>query len=188
MAQEALKRLPKLQNDQHPILFGRIFGIRMCVSSSKSSRLKLIERMEQRLAQEPQLATELLYEPSVQSLVLQDSDLQQFVAAHAHLIHDIKFWYHFSQVSVHRVFQVSLLIRNKQYTKALSILENIPFGHIRHGYREFIEIYVAFFQMKIAQELNTKELDKWQTNFELRRKEINYPIFTDAYFENYFNN
>lgn len=188
MAQEALKRLPKLQNDQHPILFGRIFGIRMCVSSSKSSRLKLIERMEQRLAQEPQLATELLYEPSVQILVLQDSDLQQFVAAHAHLIHDIKFWYHFSQVSIHRVFQVSLLIRNKQYTKALSILENIPFGHIRHGYREFIEIYVAFFQMKIAQELNTKELDKWQTNFELRRKEINYPIFTDAYFENYFNN
>jgi hypothetical protein len=91
-------------------------------------------------------------------------------------------------VSVHRVFQVSLLIRNKQYTKALSILENIPFGHIRHGYREFIEIYVAFFQMKIAQELNTKELDKWQTNFELRRKEINYPIFTNAYFENYFNN
>ena len=186
IAEDVLKRLPPLQYSQHPILFGRIFGIRMCVSSSQSSRLKLIERMQQRLAQEPHFATELLYEPSVQSLVLQDSHLKQFVAAHAHLIHDIKFWYHFSQVSIHRVFQVSLLISEKQYTKALSILENIPFGHIRHGYREFIEIYVAFFQMKIAKELKTKDLNSWQTNLEQRRKAINYPLFTDQYFENYF--
>ena len=109
-----------------------------------------------------------------------------FVAQKQYLIHDIKFWYHFSQVSIHRVFQVSVLLSDKQFTKALSILENIPYGHIRHGYREFIEVYVAFFRWEIAKEMKSSDLQEWKDNFEKCRKVLAYPIFTDAYFENYF--
>lgn len=186
VSDKAFDSLPKLSTDQHPILFGRIFGIRMLLTKSIKVKNQLIEQMSVRLKLQPNFATELLYEPAVQSLVMRDSALKKFVAAHEYLIHDIKFWYHFSQVSIHRVFQTSLLIEEKQFTKALSILENIPYGHIRHGYREFIEIYVTFFRTVIAKKLETDDFDHWQQQFEARQSKITYPIYNGKYFINYF--
>lgn len=183
---EAIKKIPKLQAKQHPILFGRIFGIRMCVARSQKERAVLISQMQQRLELEPNLATELLYEPSVQVLVLRNSTLKNFVKAYAHLIYDIKFWYHFSQVAIHRVFQVALLLDDQQYTKALGTLNKIPYGHIRHGYREFIELYVAYFHWVIAKETQSKAAAVKLADFEMRFDKINYPIFTNAYFTTYF--
>jgi hypothetical protein len=122
----------------------------------------------------------------VQSLVLQNIALSNFVISKASLINDIKFWYHFSQVAIHRVFQVSVMISNGQYVKALGVLENIPFGHIRHGYREFIELYVAFFQWVIAKEINNHKTESYLAEFELMLAKMPYPIFTRAYFATYF--
>ena len=181
-----LQAIPTLSLNQHPILFGRIFSLKMLQAKTKQAKQRLREQMLERLAFEPNYATELLYEPAVQGLVMRQSDLVEFVAHKQHLIHDIKFWYHFSQVSIHRVFQVSVLISDKQFTKALSILENIPYGHIRHGYREFIEVFVSFFRLEIAKAMKSGELQEWKDNFENCRKVLAYPIFTDAYFENYF--
>lgn len=178
--------LPKLSAEQHPILFGRIFGIRMLLTKSIKVKNQLVEQMSARLKSQPNFATELLYEPAVQSLVMRESSLKKFVTAHEYLIHDIKFWYHFSQVSIHRVFQTSLLIEEKQYTKALSILENIPYGHIRHGYREFIEIYVTFFRTVIAKKIDSEDLDYWQQQFEARQSKLTYPFLNGKYFDNYF--
>jgi hypothetical protein len=160
--------------------------MKMLQAPDKQEKKKLIAQMKNRLQQQPNFATELLYEPAVQGLVTRNPDLVQFVAKMHHLIHDIKFWYHFSQVSIHRVFEVSLLLADKQYTKAQSILENIPYGHIRHGYREFIEVYIAFFQLEIAKELKSNNLQEWHANFNKCRNVIDYPIFSDIYFENYY--
>jgi hypothetical protein len=181
-----LLAIPVLSIEQHPILFGRIFSMKMLQAADKKEKKKLIAQIKKRLQLQPNYATELLYEPAVQGLVTRNPDLVQFVAKMHHLIHDIKFWYHFSQVSIHRVFEVSLHLADKQYTKAQSILENIPYGHIRHGYREFIEVYIAFFQLEIAKELNSGNIQPWKDNFEKCRKVLEYPIFTDAYFDNYF--
>jgi hypothetical protein len=185
---KAIEQLPQLDLNQHPILFGRIFGMRMHMARSEKDRDELIEQMQFRLATQPHLATELLYEPSVQSLVLQNSTLSNFVISKASLINDIKFWYHFSQVAIHRVFQVSVLISNGQYAKALGVLENIPFGHIRHGYREFIELYVAFFHWVIAKETKRHQTESYLVDFESRLGKMPYPIFTRAYFSAYFKN
>lgn len=184
--QRLIKTLPKLTADQHPILFGRIFGMKMILNVNTSVKKRLIEQLKTRLQNEPHFATELLYEPCVQCLVLRDSDLKKVVHEHAYLINDIKFWYHFSQVSIHRVFQVSILIEEGQFTKAKSILENIPYGHLRHGYREIIELYVSFFNWEISKELGIAD-DSFERDFLRNRKKLNYPIFTDAYFENYFS-
>ena len=181
-----LRAIPALSLNQHPILFGRIFSLKMLQAKTKQAKHRLREQMLERLAFEPNYATELLYEPAVQGLVMRQPDLVAFVAQKQHMVHDIKFWYHFSQVSIHRVFQVSVLIADKQFTKALSILENIPYGHIRHGYREFIEVFVSFFRLEIAKAMKSGDLQEWKDNFENCRKVLAYPIFTDAYFENYF--
>jgi hypothetical protein len=98
---------------------------------------------------------------------------------------NLHFWCHFSQVSIHRVFQASRLIEEGQFAKASSILEDIPYGHIRHGYREFIELYVSFFKLKIAERIG-EPTELLLSQFQRYRLKINYPIFIEEYFTNYF--
>jgi hypothetical protein len=180
-----IKSIPDLDMGQHPILFGRIFGIKMLTMKNEVSKSILMEKFKLRLDSEPQFATELMYEPCVQCLVSQDLDLKKMISDHTFLVNDIKFWYHFSQVSIHRVFQVSCLIHEGQFMHAKIILENITFGHIRHGYREFIELFASFFKLKIAFNLG-EPTEKLQSEFQHYRSKIDYPIFTDQYFEQYF--
>ncbi len=180
-----LKKLPLPTPDMHPILFGRVFGIKMINAKTNQQRNNLKELMTKRLEKEPQYITELLYEPAVQSLVLRHKELKIFVAQHIHLVNDIKFWYHFSQVSIHRIFEVSTLLERQEYTKAKSILEHIPFGHIRHGYREFLELYISFFRTKINEGLGFKDQSA-VSHFQKIRNELSYPLFSDTYFETYF--
>ena len=181
-----MKKIPPLSMEQHPILFGRIFSIKLLKARSRKERQALLEQMTERLALQPHFVTELLYEPALESLVTQYPPLKSFVVEHAHLINDIKFWYHYSQVAIHRVFQVSILISNKQYAKALSTLDNITYAHIRHGYREFVEVYIAFFRLQIAKDLAPQEVEHWQGVFEERRTKLNYPLLSDEYFKGYF--
>lgn len=185
MVQQSIRRLPDLDISQHPILYGRIFGLKILLTKNKSSRRSLIAKIKLRLNAEPQFATELLYEPCVQCLVSRDPDLMKLVLDHSHLVNSIKFWYHLSQVSIHRVFQASRLIEDGQFAQASSILEDIPYGHIRHGYREFIELFTSFFKLQIAYKLG-ESTEKLQSDFRYYRSKIDYPIFTDEYFEQYF--
>jgi hypothetical protein len=121
----------------------------------------------------------------VQSLVLNSKPHDDLIINYQTLIHQISHWYHVSLVAIHRIYQVRILIRQKEFSKARVILENIPFGHIRHGYREFLDVYISFFRMKIAQGL-TENFEELHSDFTQNRQLLTYPIFTDAYFENYF--
>jgi hypothetical protein len=111
--------------------------------------------------------------------------LVHFVYEQFHLITEIYSWYNISQLSVLNVFHVSVLIAKMEYAKALSILENIPLGHIRHGYRDFMDLYISFFKCKIAEAMN-RNTQKLLLDFNLKRKELPYVIFDDEYFQNYF--
>jgi hypothetical protein len=184
-SEKKTRRIPDLKMDQHPILFGRIFGMKLLMMKKKSSKSLWETKFKKRLEAQPQFATELLYEPCVQCLVSRNPALMKIIQEYAHLVNDIKFWYHISQVSIHRVFQVACLIDEGQYVKASQILEKITFGHIRHGYREFIELFTSFFKLQIALKLG-EPTEKLQSEFQHYRSKIDYPIFTDEYFEHYF--
>jgi hypothetical protein len=180
-----LKKLPELSQALHPILFGRMFGLKMLAAKTKAAKQKLKFEMEARLKVEPHFTTELLYEPAVQALVFASETHEQILLDHMSNINQINYWYHFSQVAIHRVSHVKFLLKTKRFQKANVVLNDIPYGHIRHGYREFIELYVSFFRWKIALGLNEPAKDLYK-DFLSRKARLTYPIFTDAYFENYF--
>jgi hypothetical protein len=175
-----------LDKQLHPILFGRIFGIKVLTAHTQTEIQELIEQMEDRISNEPTHVTELLYEPAVQALVTGNVVHRALLAKHEAKINQIQFWYHLSQVAIHRVHQSKVLIESKQYLKARIVLDSIPYGHIRHGYREFIELYVAFFRWYIAKSLNEPSVEL-EHEFNLRKTKLNYPIFGGAYFERYFD-
>ncbi len=177
--------LPELINEQHPILFGRLFGLKLLSAESANSRNSIIRRMKARLKKNPDSKTELLHEPAIQALVIRNKFLVRFVNDELLNSTDISQWYHLSQISILNVFQVSVLISKREYAKAQSILENIAIGHIRYGYREFIDLYISFFRLKISEGLGrgTSELE---IDFGVKRQKLSYEIFTDEYFQNYF--
>jgi hypothetical protein len=181
-----METLPELNMDQHPILFGRLFGLKLLFASTKPTKNKLIKTMKMRLEQQPQFTTELLYEPAVQSLVLGNDDLGKFVLSYQHQINQIQFWYHLSQIAIHKIFQVKEYLLNKQFNKARNTLENTEFAHIRFGYKELTAIYVAFFRLEIAQALE-EDTTLVMSEFQRSRKKIAYPLLDEIYFENYFN-
>lgn len=177
--------LPDLKNEQHPILFGRLFGLKLLSAESAISRNSIIRRMKARLKKNPDSKTELLHEPAIQALVTGNKFLVRFVNEELLNSADISQWYHLSQISILNVFQVSDIISKREYAKAQSILENIAIGHIRYGYREFIDLYISFFRLEISKALgrDTSELD---IDFSVKRQKLSYEIFTDEYFQNYF--
>lgn len=177
--------LPELNSKQHPILYGRIFGLKFLAFENANSRRSIVRQMKNRILKFPHLRTELLYEPAVQSLVTRNKYLVEFVFEQLQNISEIHHWYHLSQISVLNVFEVSVLISNKEYYRAKSIVENIPVGHIRHGYREFIDLYISFFRFKISEYLSS-DTEELMIDFRRKRNMLSYPIFTEEYFQNYF--
>jgi hypothetical protein len=181
-----MKELPELSIDQHPILFGRLFGLKLLFAKSKSNKSKVINKMKIRLELQPQFTTELLYEPAVQALVVGNIELDTLILVNQNQINHIQFLYHFSQLGIHKIFLVREFILTKQFNKARNTLENIEFGHIRYGYTELLAIYVTFFRLEIAKGLN-EDTSSAKKEFEICRSKIDYPLLDEVYFENYFN-
>jgi hypothetical protein len=181
-----METLPELNMDQHPILFGRLFGLKFLFASTKPTKNKLIKTMKMRLESQPQFTTELLYEPAVQALVLANDELGKFVLSYQNQINQIQFWYHLSQIAIHKIFQVKDYILKKQFNKARNTLENTEFAHIRFGYKELIAIYVTFFRLEIAKSLK-EDTTLLMSEFQSARQKIAYPLLDEDYFENYFS-
>lgn len=183
---QTLGLIPELDLNQHPILFGRIFGIKILISQDETEHHSLINTMHARISKEAHLITELLYEPRVQSLVFPTTKLGKIIRDFEKNKTSVKQKYHFSHVAVHQVYQVSLAINNKQYMKATNLLNNIDQQVIRHSYQEFIAVYTSFFKFVLAQKQQQKNTPQLQQEFLQKRHKIICPLFTDAYFEDYF--
>ena len=185
--ESSLALLPDLELNQHPILFGRIFGIKMLTTNAELERTTFVQKMQARIKNEPHLISELLYEPRVQSLVFPTSTLGNWMKTFETLNIPVKLKYHFSHSAIQQVFQVGFLLKKKQYVKANSQLLTIDYSAIRNSYQEFIEIYSSFFQLIIAKKLDPKNAKKLEIKFNEKRKTVGCPLFTDAYFEAYFD-
>jgi hypothetical protein len=183
--QRSISALPDLDFNQHPILYGRLFGLKLMAAGTPQLKSALVRKMRSRISSSNNSRIELLHEPAVQALVTRNKQLVHFVYEQFQLITEIYSWYNISQLSVLNVFHVSVLIAKMEYAKALSILENIPLGHIRHGYRDFMDLYISFFKCKIAEAMN-RNTQKLLLDFNLKRKELPYVIFDDEYFQDYF--
>lgn len=187
LSESSLALLPDLELNQHPILFGRIFGIKMLTTDAELERTTFIQKMQARIKNEPHLISELLYEPRVQSLVFPTSTLGNWMKTFETLNIPVKLKYHFSHSAIQQVFQVGFLLKKQQYVKANNHLLNINLSAIRHSYQEFIEVYSSFFQLEIAKKLHQQDVNQLQSIFHQKRQLVACPLFTDAYFENYFD-
>jgi hypothetical protein len=174
-----MKNIPELSEHQHPILYGRIFSLKMIFSKSSNQARKYTLLMEQRLQHEPQYQIELLYVPAIQSLLTQNHYLTEFTYKTLIKQAVAEQWYQISLISIQQLFLASRAIRAYDYNAASTMISNNPIEQIRFGYKTIMDLMITFFRIEIA----TQFLEQ---QFETKRNKVNLPLLSESYFQNYF--
>lgn len=182
---EHFERLPKLSEDLHPVLYGRIAGLNVISKVILEERKELYANWTYLIKKQPERTLEYLFVSNVQCLVFPILDFSQFLTSfekHASTVH---FWYNLSQLNVYYLTVVQNAIFVGQLEKAITYLNRIDLSYLRYGYDEFLRLFVYLFQHELCQETKEKE-EIWRQLLD-HAAYLNYPIFTEEYFRDYFH-
>ncbi|MEY4974710.1 MAG: hypothetical protein RLZZ55_1503 [Bacteroidota bacterium] len=180
-----LKNIPDLSEHQHPILFGRIFSLKMILSKNKKQVQHWVKLMDQRLQNEPQFQIELLYVPAIQSLLTQNHYLTEYTYKTLIKQAVAEQWYQISLISIEQMFLASRAIRAYDFETATKLIASNPIEQIRFGYKTLMDLFITFFRIEIAKFQN-EDTQILEQQFESKRNQVNLPLLSESYFQNYF--
>ena len=178
-------RIPDLAPTQHPILFGRIFCLKMMFSKQAVQRAFYIDLFEQRLQAEPSTRAELLYVPAIHSLLTQEKYLTAFTEKALEDMPQIFHWYQISLLGIEEIFLASRCIERKDFQMARQLLANNPIEKIRFGYKTIMDIMCTFFQIQVKEHFK-EDVTLLKTQLAEKCSQINMPLFNQTYFDSYF--
>ena len=179
-------QIPELNESMHPILYGRIYCLKVLLASSKAAAKRISAQMWQRLEKEPQHQAELLYVPAIHSLISQNECLTEFTQKALQALPIAQHWYQISLIAIEQIFLASRHIKNKEFKAAKLLIENNPIDQIRFGYKEIIDLFITFFKLEIAKYAN-EETYFLEQQFEQKRMKVDLPLLSESYFLRYFN-
>jgi hypothetical protein len=182
---EHLARIPVLEEDMHPILYGRVSALHLMACQDQSAREKILRAWGIMIKRRPERTLEYVFVANVQCLVFPTMEFSNFLhqfEKHASKVH---FWYNESQLNVYYLSIVQHAIFTGHRKKALDTLNQIDLSYLRYGYDEFLRIFTHFFQYELTTDLEQKHMH-WQRLMD-HAAYLNYPIFTDTYFKDYFS-
>jgi hypothetical protein len=180
-----MNKIEDLTEKQHPILFGRIFCLKMILAKDQRERLKYVALMKKRLNKEPHFQAELLYVPAIQSILTKNPCLSDFTYSHLQRQPIAQHWYQISLISIQQIFIAARLIEKKEYYLAQSLIAHNPIDQIRFGYKEIMDLFITFFKIKIAVHFN-EDIAVLEARFNCLLQRINLPLLSKPYFERYF--
>ena len=179
-----LKRIPALSEDLHPILYGRVASLHLMLAKERKEKDKLFAAWTKIIELHPERTLEYIFVANVQCLVFPSPEFSNFLYScqkHASKVH---FWYNLSQLNIYHLSLVQHAIFTNQRTLSRDILNKIDLSYVRYGYDEFLLLFVYLFQHELSQ-VPTEREELWQRLVD-HAVYLNYPIFTDDYFKNYF--
>ena len=181
---EHLNRIPALSVDLHPILYGRIAALYLMTEISSEERIHLFSDWSDLIKKHPERTLEYIFVSNVQCLVFPSMDFSNFLFSFEKHASNVHFWYNLSQLNVYYLSLVQHAIFVGQTQKAQDYLQQIDLTYLRYGYDEFLLLFVYLFGHELSQDPNEKN-ELWQQLLD-HAAYLSYPIFTDAYFDAYF--
>ncbi len=184
ISRDHLERLPQLKEDLHPILYGRIAGLYLNTELAPDEREQLFTKWSDLIKKNPERTLEYIFVANVQCLVFPTIDFSHFLVSFEKHASSVHYWYNLSQLNVYYLSLIQNAIVNGQKEKANKLLKQIDLSYLRYGYDEFLLLFVYLFQYELSQDPNEKN-ELWQKLLD-HAAYLSYPIFTDAYFDAYF--
>lgn len=185
MTSSHLERIPPLSADMHPILYGRVSALHLMAEKDETKRKKILKDWGLMIKLHPERTLEYVFVANVQCLVFPANDFANFLFSFEKHASKVHFWYNQSQLNVYYLFLVQHTIFIGQRSKAQIILNQIDLTYLRYGYDEFLLLFIHLFQHELSEDPSEKAAH-WKRLVE-HAAYLNYPIFTDAYFEQYFS-
>lgn len=187
---ETLAQIPPLRATQHPILYGRIFSLKIMLNQDQKNHLRLIAQMKKRLSNSPHHRAELMYVPAIHALLTQNEALSEFTLAELQEIPVAKKWYQISLIAIEKIFIAASQIKNQQYQAAKQLIASSPLEQIRFGYKQIVDLFITYFQLEIAKydPLEPQAKKILQQQFKAKLSRVNLPMLSEGYFEGYFEN
>ena len=185
---DILAQIPPLRATQHPILYGRIFSLKIILNQDQKARLRLIEQMKKRLSNSPQLRAELLYIPAIHALLTQNEALSKFALTELREIPVAQKWYQISLIAIEKIFIAASQIKNQQFQTAKQLIASSPLEQIRFGYKNIVDLFITHFQLQLDKYDNLEPQAKkiLQQQFKAKLSRVNLPLLSEAYFQSYF--
>lgn len=181
---EHIVRMPKLNENLHPILYGRIAGLHWISEMEPAERADIFANWSILIKMSPERTLEYIFVSNVQCLVFPFMEFSHFLASFEKHASQLHFWYNLSQLNVYYLTLVQHAIFVGEIEKARTYLQQTDLSYFRYGYDEFLLLFVYLFQHELCQDLTERE-EIWG---KLLRQAayLNYPIFTEEYFTEYF--
>jgi hypothetical protein len=181
---EHLARVPQLSEDLHPILYGRIASLNLMVTKQSKEKEIILANWSKIIELHPERTLEYIFVSNAKCLVFPSLEFLNFLYSckkHASTVH---FWYNQSQLNIYHLSLVQHAIFTEQQAEAHDILNKIDLSYLRYGYDEFLLLFVYLFQHELCSDPNQKN-ELWQRLL-AHAAYLDYPIFSEEYFENYF--
>lgn len=180
-------QIPELTETMHPILYGRIYCIKVLLATSKAAAKRLSAQMWQRLEKEQHNQAELLYVPAIHSLISQNECLTEFTQKALQELPIARHWYQISLIAIEQIFLASRHVKNQEFKAAKLLIENNPIDQIRFGYKEIMDLFITFFKLEIAKHESQESQGTLhlQHQFKAKLSKVNLPLLSEAYFEGY---
>jgi hypothetical protein len=185
ISSEHFERIPKLSEDLHPILYGRVAGLYVISKVTLEERKQLYTHWSYLIKKHPDRTLEYIFVSNVQCLVFPLMDFSHFLVSFEKHASQVHFWYNLSQLNVYYLSLVQNAIFIGQTEKAQRYLHQIDLSYLRYGYDEFLRLFVYLFEHELCQEVIEKEA-MWQRLLD-HATYLNYPVFTEEYFRTYFD-
>ena len=176
------KELELIPDNTHPILRGRIFSLHLIVTE-ESSRIKLLEAFHNEHSTNSVLPLEYFFELSFTALLINSKIMQEWIVnlnpkslslKQNYQHHNIQLYYLVCRFYYHNK-------KNKKMERFYS--KKTDLNLLRFSYLEIIRIF-----MKII-EFHSNKSNKLNVlaDYKLLTQKLSYPIFTESYILDYFN-
>lgn len=182
---EHLSRIPALNVDLHPILYGRLAALYLMTEITEEERIQLFNDWSVLIKKHPERTLEYIFVSNVQCLVFPSMDFSNFLYSFDKHASNVHFWYNLSQLNVYYLSLVQHALFVGQTHKARTYLQQIDLTYLRYGYDEFLLLFVYLFQHELC-EAPAEKQNHWQQLLD-HATYLNYPIFTEEYFRGYFD-
>lgn len=181
---EHIALLPKLHENLHPILYGRIAALNLLIKPELSEREQVFRNWSNLIKKSPERTLEYIFVSNVQCLVFPSMEFSHFLASFEKHAANLHFWYNLSQLNVYYLSLVQHHLFMGQTKNAKTYLHQIDLSYLRYGYDEFLLLFVYLFQHELCQDATERE-EIWRRLLN-QVAYLNYPIFTEEYFREYF--
>lgn len=171
----------------HPILAGRYFGYSICTAEGNLRKATIKEMLTAAKRSKEKISFFLEIIPAL-LLTREINTLQQILENYYSDLFDLKYWSQNDEVSLYRIAEAVVYIRNTHYLKAQQTLSKVNLSLLTDSYQSYTALFfkIAEYQMHLGLKKSNIQLKQTEKEYHALVKKTGFTRFSNALLKKYF--